>query len=113
MIDQKTGDRFANGIFTIGQKEDFRTFYSCGMCNGRQIQHRLRLTPTGIEDLGKRSLSPTLDLVDELLWRLGHNRSTSDIASAQVAKLPKPQFESAKSESEKISPGWESCRDVG
>ena len=108
MIDQKTGDRFANGIFTIGQKEDFRTFYSCGMCNGRQIQHRLRLTPTGIEDLGKRSLSPTLDLVDELLWRLGHNRSTSDIASAQVAKLLKPQFESAKSESEKISPGWES-----
>lgn len=66
MVDQRLGLEFANGTLTIGEKYEFRTFYSCGSCEGRQLAHRLKITPTGVQDLGWRPTQPELELVDEL-----------------------------------------------
>ncbi len=113
MIDQARGSEFKDGMLTFEEKEDFRTFFGCGSCEARQMQRRLRVTPAGIEDLGKVSLRPELDLIDELFWRLAHGLSTADIASPQVAMLIKPQIADAKRESRKIARNWLSVGMLG
>jgi hypothetical protein len=104
MIDQKDGTQFVDGVLSIGEKDEFRTFYGCGSCEARQMLRRLKITSNNVEDLGKVSTTPELDLVDELFWRLANDRLTADIASPQVSQLLKPQILAAKLESEKITP---------
>jgi hypothetical protein len=106
MVEQKLGIEFADGILTVGEKEEFRSFFACGSCEGRQVAHRLKITPTTIQDLGTFSTTPELDLVDELFWRLANGRQTADIAAAQVARLLKPQILAAKISSQKIYPDY-------
>jgi hypothetical protein len=106
MIDQRHGNHFENGVVSIAQKEEFRSFSSCGSCEGRQVERRLSLTPDGVEDLGKHSLAPSLDRVDELFWRLGHHQPAGDIAAPQVIRLLRPQLLDARTESEKIEPKY-------
>jgi len=113
MIDQRIGTEFANGILTIGEKDDFRAFYGCGSCEARQMVRKLRVTPTGIDDLGKFTTTPELDLIDELFWRLSNNSPTTDIAAPQVARFLQPQIISAREESKKIDPKWFSVGMLG
>lgn len=104
MIDQRLGDHFKDGILSFGEKEEFRSFFACGSCDGRAVVQRLRITPNGIDNLGKQSTMPELDLIDELFWRLSEGRSTADIATPQVSQLLRPQIVDAKRESHKIEP---------
>jgi hypothetical protein len=106
MIDQKIGTKYKEGILSIGEKDEFRSFFGCGACEARQMVRRLRVTPTGIEDLGEISTTPELDLVDELFWRLANGRSTSDIAEPQVSRFLRRQILSAKADSKKIDPDY-------
>lgn len=106
MIDQRIGTEFANGVLSIGEKDDFRSFYGCGSCEARQMVRRLQITPTGLTDLGKTSTTPELDLIDELFWRLANNKPTADIADPAVSRLLQPQIVSAREESKKIDPKW-------
>lgn len=106
MIDQRIGTQFTNGVFSIGEKDEFRSFYACGSCEARQIVRHLRITPAAVVNLGKTSTTPELDLVDELFWRLANNRPTGDIASAQVAELLRPQILAARIDSRKIDPSF-------
>jgi len=106
MIDQKIGTEYKDGILSVGEKDEFRSFFSCGSCEERQMVRRLRVTPTGIEDLGKVSTTPELDLIDELLWRLARGKSTEEIASPEVSRILRPQVAAAKQESKKIDPNW-------
>ncbi len=76
MIDQSGDVSFENGILTFEQKDYFRTFFACGGCEERQELRRLRLMPSGVEDLGKVSKTPELDLIDELIWRIAKHRPT-------------------------------------
>lgn len=68
-------------------------FSVCGACDGRQVLHRLRVTPTGIEDLGTTSLTPELDAVDALLAHLTKNRTTDEIATPEAAALLKKNWQ--------------------
>jgi hypothetical protein len=106
MIDQKLRTEYRNDVLTIGEKDEFRSFYGCGSCEARQMVRRLRLTPAGIEDLGKISTTPELDLIDELFWRLANNVPTGDIAAPEVSRLLIPQIAAAKDDSRKIDPKW-------
>lgn len=106
MIDQGTGDQFKNGVLSLAEKEEFRSFFACGACEGRQVLQRLRITPTAVENDGKDSTTPELDLIDELFWRLSKGKSTADIATPRVSKLLQPQIVEAKRESEKIEPHY-------
>jgi hypothetical protein len=102
MVEQELGIEFNDGVLTVGEKEQFRSFFACGSCEARQMAHRIRITPTGVEDLGRFSTTPELDLIDELFWRLATGRETADIASLQVSQLLKPQITAALDESQKI-----------
>jgi hypothetical protein len=113
MIDQKIGTEFKNGVISIGEKDDFRSFYGCGGCEARQMVRRIRVTPTGVEDLGKVSTTPELDLIDELFWRLANDRPTEDIAAPEVSRLLRPQIATAKEDSKKIDPKWFSTGMLG
>jgi hypothetical protein len=113
MIDQRIGTEFSDGILTIGEKDDFRSFYGCGSCEARQMVRRLQITPTGIVDLGKTSTTPELDLIDELFWRLANNKPTAELAAPEVSRLLRPQIVSAQEESKKIDPKWFSVGMLG
>ena len=113
MIDQRIGTEFSEGILTIGEKDDFRSFYGCGSCEARQMVRRLQITPTGIVDLGKTSTTPELDLIDEFFWRLANNRPTAELAAPEVSRLLRPQIASAREESKKIDPKWFSVGMLG
>ena len=104
MIDQRLGDHFKEGILSFGEKEEFRSFFACGSCDGRAVMQRLRITPDGVDNLGKQSTMPELDLIDELFWRLSEGKSTANIATPQVSQLLRPQIVDAKRESHKIEP---------
>jgi hypothetical protein len=106
MIDQRIGTEFSAGILTIGEKDDFRSFYGCGSCEARQMVRRLQITPTRIVDLGKTSTTPELDLIDELFWRLANSKPTAQLAVPEVSSLLRPQIASVREESKKIDPKW-------
>jgi hypothetical protein len=68
-------------VVRITSKQGFRMLQACGSCDGRQVEQRLRLTPNDeVQDLGATSLTPELDLVDELLARLVQHQPIGDLA---------------------------------
>ena len=84
MIDQKVGTRMEGGLLKVQQKKSFRTFFSCGSCEGRQTDWIVRITPDGMKELGEKSAVPELDAVDELFYRVINGKSASDIAAPAV-----------------------------
>ena len=103
MMDQGHGFNFANGILGFWEKEEFRTFFSCGSCEGKQVIERLQITPTSVEYLGKTTTQPELELIDELFWRLAHGKPTNDIASPQVSRALRLQVLDQVKESSNIA----------
>ena len=93
-----TGGDAAQGVAVAGNevkitgKGYWLSFSVCGSCDGRQQTHRLRVTPTGVEDLGWTSLTPELDAVDLLLGRLADKHATDDIATPAAAALLKKSW---------------------
>jgi hypothetical protein len=64
--------------------DNFKTFFSCGGCPEPPGEWTIRVTSRGVEDLGRRLLSPELDLVDNLFYRIQRRMPASDMASADV-----------------------------
>jgi hypothetical protein len=86
MVDQAVGARVEGSLLRVREKKFFRSFFSCGMCEERQTDWTVRLTPDGEEDLGETSVVPELDTIDDLFYRAIHHKSAADIASAEVIK---------------------------
>jgi hypothetical protein len=86
MVVQEVGTRLEGDLLKVREKTFFRTFFSCGMCEERQTDWIVRLTPKGVEDLGEKSMMPELDVVDELLYRVIHRESAADVAAPAVIK---------------------------
>ncbi len=84
-IDQKAGIRLEGGLLKVQEKKFFRAFFSCGMCEERQVDWIVRVTPKNFQYLGEKSLVPELDVIDELLYRVIHHRSSASLASASAA----------------------------
>jgi hypothetical protein len=70
MIDQKLGTRLDGDLLRLRVKDEFKSFFACGSCEGRQLDWTIRIGPDRIEDLGKTSAVPELDLVDTLYDRV-------------------------------------------
>ena len=84
MIDQAVWTRVEGDLLKVQQKKFFRSFYSCGMCEGRQTDWIVHLGPECVEDLGEKSMVPELDAVDELFYRVIHHKSAADVAAPAV-----------------------------
>jgi len=71
----------------IHTKEDFKRFYSCGDCPDPQAVWTLRITPGGVEDLGRRLLTPPeLSAADELVDRMARQQDVSSLAALGVIR---------------------------
>ena len=97
MIDQQVGTRLEGDLLKVQQKKSFRSFFSCGMCEERQTDWVVRITPAGIEDLGERVVVPELDSVDELFYRLIHGRSAAALATPDVIHAAQNVLRQARS----------------
>ncbi len=60
-------------------------FLSCGSCPEPEGEWKIRVTPYGVTDLGRRQLVPELELVDTLYYRIQRRRATNDVAAPRVA----------------------------
>jgi hypothetical protein len=74
-------------VLTLPIKDAYASFSDCGSCVGRQRLWTLRLTPTGVRDLGKASAAPEVDVIDDLYDRALHHRPMAGLASPAVARL--------------------------
>jgi len=83
--DQST--HFKDGKLIIRSTDYYRSFFSCGMCVGRQMNWTLRVGPEQIEDLGAIPVIPELDAVDELLSRAARHQPADDLATPEVIAL--------------------------
>jgi len=98
MIDQSVGTRVEGDLLKVQQKKFFRSFFSCGSCEERQMDWIVRLTPDGIEDLGEKSMVPELDAVDELFYRLIKHESAADVATPAAIEAAGRIVEGARAE---------------
>lgn len=79
--------RYTDGLLEIGEKAQFQSFFACGSCDGRQLIHAVRLTGTGVQDLGTRSSVPELDALDTLFSTLA---GPGAVAGAPAEALASP-----------------------
>jgi hypothetical protein len=72
-----TGD-----VIRIGKKGRFQTLDPCGACDGSQQVERLAVrSDDHINSLGTVSLTPELDLIDQIYTRVRHNQDAGGLAS--------------------------------
>ena len=81
MIDSSAGTRLEGDLLKVQQKKFFRSFFSCGACEERQTDWIVRITPEGLKVLGEKVVTPELDAVDELFYRIIHGRPVSELGS--------------------------------
>ncbi|HLW76969.1 MAG TPA: hypothetical protein VKS01_08280, partial [Bryobacteraceae bacterium] len=86
-LDQKMGVRVEGDVLKVEEKREFRTFYSCGMCEGRQVDMSFHLGAQGIEPAEETVATPELDAIDELFDRLMYEKDAKDIASGDAIQF--------------------------
>jgi hypothetical protein len=98
------GVEYKDGMLLIAEKHEFNTFPSCGSCSGRQMIHRIRVTPDGLQDQGLGSVHPELDAIDNLFQKIANGQPTTGLASPQVANFLRPHLVDAEKEARQIDP---------
>jgi len=68
----------------IATKEDLQSFSSCGMCPEPRGIWKLRITPSGVQDLGHQFRTPEFNWADQLLSKVEKGENVSDIANPKV-----------------------------
>lgn len=69
---------------TLWVKDEFKSFYACGGCIGRQVHWTFRVLSDRIIDEGQKPVVPEMDAVDALLdQRLAH-KPAADLASTEA-----------------------------
>ncbi len=110
-VDQEAGARMDGDLLKVQQKKFFRTFSSCGDCEGRQTDWIVRITPDGMKELGEKSLVPELDALDELFYRVINGKSAFYIAAPAAIQAAKGIVDCARAgESEK---DWKEFPNLG
>ncbi len=83
-MDTDGGFHFDGRTLRISTKEPLDTLFSCGMCAEPRGVWTLRITPTGVDNLGRRLRQPEIQWADELLSKLGKGQDVTDLAAPQV-----------------------------
>jgi hypothetical protein len=106
MLETVRSTKPENGLLHIDTKEEFRTFFSCGACEGRQMVWTIRIKPDGVEDLGATSTMPELDAVDALFDAMAHGQSTANLAAVKMVATLAPIVRQAKADSSAIDKNY-------
>jgi hypothetical protein len=76
------GASVAGDVIRIGKKARYQTLDPCGACDGSQQVERLAVTADDhIDNLGTVSLTPELDLLDQIYTRVRQNQDVGELAS--------------------------------
>lgn len=91
---EESGDvDFDGELIRIRTKEEMRTFHSFGPDPNPVGVLTIRITPDGVEDLGKYFEEPDFQVIDDLIYRIGNGKDVSDIATPDVIeKLLSPDI---------------------
>ena len=100
------GIEYKDGMLLVAEKHEFNTFPSCGSCSGRQMIHRIRVTPDRLQDEGLGSVHPELDVIDNLFQKIANGQQATGLASPQVVNFLRPHLLDAEKESRQIDPNW-------
>jgi hypothetical protein len=92
------GFRFNGKTLQIATKEETGTFFSCGMCQQPRGIWTLKITPAGVENLGRRFLQPEVQWADELLAKVGKGADTTNIADPKVVGILRAKTDQIKTE---------------
>jgi hypothetical protein len=79
-------------VLTLRIKGNFRHFFACGGCEGRQMLWRFQVGPNGIRELGGESLVPEIDLIDEVVDRLLRGADVAALSDAAPAEYLRRQI---------------------
>jgi hypothetical protein len=125
MIEQGEGLRVEGDVVKIRTKDEFKTFFACGACPGRQMEWTIRVDSGGVKDLGKTSLAPELDLIDSVYERMFKGEPVSELIGSAAAKVLHSAMDEARQEtapgsspslgmlsnwkSTKRASGWDVC----
>jgi hypothetical protein len=89
-IDTPGGIRFSDGVLLVDTKEYMRHFLTYGPSPDPRGRWTIRITPDAIEDQGTRLDESIFQVIDELLERVAHGSTVSDLASASVSAQLEP-----------------------
>jgi len=83
-IEQPVGTRLEGESLRARVRDQYRTFSTCCDDEGRPMDWNLKLTPTGVQDLGYSPVPSPLEALDELFYRTAKGIPADDIATAPV-----------------------------
>jgi hypothetical protein len=83
-IEQPVGTRLEGGVLRVRVRDQYRTFSTCCDDEGRPMDWNLKLTPTGVQDLGYSPVPSALETIDELFYRTAKGLPADDVATPQV-----------------------------
>jgi hypothetical protein len=83
-LDQGIMTRFEGSLIRIRYKDFWKALSACGSCEGDQRDWTLKLTATGVKDLGRKTLVPELEVADRLFDAVLHDRDASQVGSAKA-----------------------------
>jgi hypothetical protein len=106
--DETSGTRIVDDLMVIQIKSYWQSFFACGGCEGRQMDWTIRLTPDGVEDLGRKSLVPEYDALDLFYADVFRGRDASTLASASAIAAAREDVESVKKDNAEAGQGYHS-----
>ncbi len=83
-IEQTVGTRLEGEVLRIRVRDQYRTFSTCCDDEGRPMDWNLKLTPTGVQDLGYSPVPSPLEALDELFYRTAKGIPAGDLATPPV-----------------------------
>ena len=76
----------------VRAKGDWKSLSPCGMCGGRETDLRFAIAPSGVRALPPLSLTPEIDVVDLVYWRVLMGRPVEALASRSALKVIRAQL---------------------
>jgi hypothetical protein len=97
-IDSPGDIKLSGNLLKIGLKAEPKTFITCGSCVEPQATWNLKITPTGVEDVGTDFKQPEYKYIDELLYRIQKRENVRSMASGCVATMLRRAMDDFKKE---------------
>jgi hypothetical protein len=98
LLDDGAAVALVANVLTVREKHEFLSFSACGACEGKQVEHRFRLDPEGVADLGSVSDAPELAAIDAVLTRAVHSEPADDLATPEAIAALHPAVASARAD---------------
>jgi hypothetical protein len=97
-IDAPGQIKLKGNLLIIGLKANMKTFMSCGSCIEPEATLTLKITSTGVENLGLIFKHPEYKYFDELFYRIQKRQDIQSMVAANVIRKLRQSIRSYKKE---------------